>query len=124
MTAQKVAQKLRLQQWANQIEECEQSGLSVQQWCEENGLGYKNYFYRKRRVREELLETMGSERALMKSSSCESRSEVPVFVPLSALPAGNTCTAATVRIGAYTAEISNGADTETIECVLRTLVRL
>ena len=124
MTAQKVARKIRLQQWANQIVECEQSGLSVQQWCEENGLGYKNYFYRKRRVREELMETMEPENALVMGSSCESRPEVPVFVPLPALPASNAGTAATVRIGAYTAEISNGADTETIGCVLRTLVRL
>jgi len=35
---------MRLNEWSKQIDECERSGKSVQQWCEENSIGYKNYY--------------------------------------------------------------------------------
>jgi hypothetical protein len=48
--------------------------------------------------------------------------EVPVFA---ALPMRRRSEAAvTVQIGAYVADIHNGADAETVEGVLRTLIRL
>jgi len=99
--------------------------MKVSKWCEANGIGIKNYYYRMRRVREELLDAAESGNALVLSNtSPQQLSTTPVFA---ALPAGKMIsytTAATVQIGTYIAEINNGADLETVDGVLRTLSRL
>lgn len=51
-----VKQELRLQEWSAQIEAQQSSGLTVQKWCEENGLSTKTYYYRLRKVREQCLD--------------------------------------------------------------------
>ena len=50
-----VKKELRLQEWADQIEAQQHSGLSVQKWCEEKGISAKTYYYRLRKVRENCL---------------------------------------------------------------------
>ena len=125
MTAQKLSNQLRLREWANQIAECEHSGLPICQWCEENGIGYKNYYYRRRRVREEFIDRVGAETALALSKSSLVESKAPMFteLPLRAKTEAYG-TAATVELGRYIAEIKNGADMETISGLLQTLSRL
>jgi len=125
MTAQKVARQVKLSEWARQISECENSGMKVKEWCELSGLGYKNYFYRKRRVREEFIDTIGGETALALSNSSLEEVKAPMFAELPVLSMRSSLgTAATVQIGTYIAEINNGADIETIDGLLRTLCSL
>ena len=122
MRAQKVANQLKLREWSRQIVECESSGKSISEWCSENGVGYKNYFYRKRRVREELLE---SGTALSLSMSSLEEAETAVFAQVSATSVMHDGSVAVlVQIGKYTAEIMGGADAATVEGVLRTLSQL
>lgn len=45
-----VKQELRLREWSEQIERQQSSGLSVEQWCDENGINPKTYYYRLRKV--------------------------------------------------------------------------
>ena len=47
-----IKHEVRLQEWSAQIEAQQSSGLTVQKWCEENGLSTKTYYYRLRKVRE------------------------------------------------------------------------
>ena len=47
-----VKHSIRLREWSEQIERQQTSGLSVQQWCDENGINSKTYYYRLRKVRE------------------------------------------------------------------------
>ena len=49
-----VAQQVRLQQWAEQIRDCQSrpKGMDVETWCAQNNLTKANYYYRLRRVRE------------------------------------------------------------------------
>lgn len=47
-----VKQEIRLREWSEQIERQQSSGMSVEQWCIENGIKSKTYYYRLRRVRE------------------------------------------------------------------------
>ena len=47
-----VNHELRLREWSEQIERQQSSGMSVEQWCVENGIKSKTYYYRLRRVRE------------------------------------------------------------------------
>ena len=55
MKVQELKQNLLLQEWAAQIKAREESGMTVKQWCAENGPCLKTYYYRQKRVREELL---------------------------------------------------------------------
>ena len=47
-----VKQEIRLREWSEQIERQQSSGMSVEQWCTENGVNPKTYYYRLRKVRE------------------------------------------------------------------------
>lgn len=53
-----VAEQVRLQQWAEQIKECQNrpSDMKVDAWCSAHGITKANYYYRLRRVREACLE--------------------------------------------------------------------
>ena len=53
-----VKQEIRLQEWAAQIEAQQASGMTVQQWCAENGIKEKTYYYRLRRVREQCVDSV------------------------------------------------------------------
>ena len=48
-----VKQEIRLREWSEQIERQQSSGMSVEQWCVENGIKPKTYYYRLRKVREQ-----------------------------------------------------------------------
>jgi len=99
--------------------------MSVRQWCDENGIGIKNYYYRMRRVREELLDAMGNNNTLTLRNSSPIPLETPIFAAVPERKLINyTNVAATVQIGTYIAEINNGADMDTVDGVLRTLSRL
>lgn len=52
-----VAEKVRIQQWAEQIKDCQQrpKGMKIETWCELNGITKGNYYYRLRRIRETCL---------------------------------------------------------------------
>ena len=52
-----VALNVRLQEWANQIRDCQNRPheMDVDTWCEQNHLTRSNYYYRLRKVREACL---------------------------------------------------------------------
>lgn len=58
-----VAAGFRLQEWAAQVRECQSrpSGMSVADWCADNGITKANYYYRLRRVRKACLEHIREE---------------------------------------------------------------
>ena len=62
-----VKQDVRLQEWAEQLEAQQASGLTVPQWCTGNGIKTKSFYYRLRRVREQYIQS--------------SQAIVPVSVP-------------------------------------------
>ena len=45
-----VAAQIRLQQWANQIKDCQNrpADMKVDAWCQEHGITKANYYYRLR----------------------------------------------------------------------------
>ena len=115
MGVQTLKQSLRIQEWAAQISDRKQSGVTVSEWCDARGYSTKTYYYRLKRVREELLE------------AAESRNQValrekPVFA---ALPMPQTKgPAITVRIGAIAVSIGNDAEYDIVEQVLTVVSRL
>ena len=57
-----VAQQTRLREWAEQIRECNSRphGMTVGDWCQSQGITKANYYWRLRKVREELLKAADS----------------------------------------------------------------
>ena len=57
-TTSLVARQYRLQQWADQIRECQNrsAGVSVKEWCSQHELTATNYYYRLREVRKACLD--------------------------------------------------------------------
>ena len=62
-----VAEKVRLRQWAAQIQECQNrpADMKVETWCSEHGITKANYYYRLRRVRKACLEACSPEPAFV-----------------------------------------------------------
>jgi len=131
MKVQEVKRQIRLREWAAQIENCKQSGLTVRQWCEENGIHKKTYYNRMKRVREELLETLETSGKSLKlseqnnsvGSRKQTQLEVPAFVSLP-MASGGVGAAVTVWMGGYAVDIRNGADSSVVEQVLQAVSRL
>jgi transposase-like protein len=64
-----IKQEVRLQEWTAQIEAQQASGLTIREWCKENGIKPNTYYNRLRKVREQYME--------------KSPTVVPVSVPRS-----------------------------------------
>lgn len=47
-----IKQEIRLREWSAQIEAQQASGMTVRQWCTENGIKPATYYYRLRLLRE------------------------------------------------------------------------
>ncbi len=52
-----VKEDIRLKEWSEQVAAQQASGISVQKWCDENGINLKTYYYRLRKVRENCIES-------------------------------------------------------------------
>lgn len=76
-----VAESVRLKQWSQQIRECQNrpAGLTMNDWCRQQGITKANYYYRLRRVRQAILNYSAEERPDHK--------QIPDFVELP-VPAG------------------------------------
>ncbi len=54
-----ISKEYKLQQWALAISEQKHSGLTINAWCEQNGIRRDQYFYRQKQVRKALAEAAG-----------------------------------------------------------------
>jgi len=96
-----VKQEIRKVEWSAQIQSCRSSGIPATQWCRENGINLKTYYYHLRKIREQ---------------ACE---QIPFEI--TSIPEKNE-TAVTVRnANGLTAEIADGTSAATIEAVIRAL---
>lgn len=55
MTTREVKHSVRLQEWGQMVKRCQESGLTVAEWCTQNGLKPACYYYRLAQVRKALL---------------------------------------------------------------------
>lgn len=89
---------VRKNQWVEIIQACQSSGMTVKSWCAENGINIKSYYYRLRKMREELCNV--SQQAIPVCSFSSSHSVV-------------------IRNGSVTAEIPDGISASTITAVVK-----
>lgn len=52
---QTLKNQMTLQNWAQEVAECQSSGMTVSAWYELHGIKVKTYYYHLKRVRESLL---------------------------------------------------------------------
>lgn len=52
MNISEVKQEYRLQEWSGMLQQRKESGLSVKEWCREQGLAEYTYYYRLRKLRQ------------------------------------------------------------------------
>ena len=48
----KMKKEAKLVQWAEMVRSRSESGLTVTDWCKENGINLKTYYYRLKRIRQ------------------------------------------------------------------------
>ncbi len=56
METQLTVKDLQRQAWTMMVRQQVNSGLSVNDWCEQNGIHPKTFYYRRKRIREEILQ--------------------------------------------------------------------
>ena len=95
----------KLAQWAQAVAQCRDSGMSVRQWCQENGINLSSYYKWQRKVYD--------------AAKAQHESRFVEVTPVQ--PVAVSSVAVTVRIAGAEAEIHNGADPATVEAVLRIL---
>jgi hypothetical protein len=57
MNTSKLAHQARLKTWAETFQNQKESGLTVMEWCSRNGVSKNAFFYWKRKLRDELVES-------------------------------------------------------------------
>lgn len=95
----------RADEWAARITECRNSGLSVRQWCIDHDICTQTYYRWQKRLFEMV----------------QARQEIQFADVTPVQPVRTGGVAMTVRIAGTEAEIHNGADSATVEAVLRVL---
>jgi len=113
-------QKLEL--WISRIRSCRASGQTVSDWCSDNSVPIKSYYYWMCKIKREAFDALPSER---KSKVHSPVQNTPLFAELPqhhATVPGNT--AVVIRFGGLAMEIQNGADGMTIEHTLRIIKSL
>ena len=96
----------KLALWAERISACRKSGLSVKTWCKENGVCEQTYYKWQKK--------------LFAMAKAQQELQFAEVTPVMAMN-GNCQIAISIRGGGVAADIHNGADPVTVECVLRIL---
>lgn len=102
--------QLNISYWSKMINECQDSGMNVTNWCKENGVNKRKYYYWLRKIREKACESMS---AMAK----------PDIVPITSVvkTSASNDIAANVRIGNISIEITNNASEELIRNIFGVL---
>ena len=118
MNTREVTRHYRLSKWAQLIQECHRSGKTIAQWCDENNINQRQYYYWLKRVREAACNALPALNA-------QSNPFVPVEVDLKENKSHSEdqtyVPEITLRIGTVTMEIHNNASMSLIETTLRAI---
>ena len=114
-----VAQQTRLQQWAQQIQECNHrpSGMTVEEWCLKNGLTKANYYWRLRKVREALLTVVDSTPTFVELKEPEPVPSIPMINPEKNSPK----VVAIINMDSYSIEITDQVSASFLQNLLEVI---
>lgn len=115
MNLQLMKNEVYLKQWSSMVQECQSSGLTVNAWCEGQGIKPKTYYYRLKKVREAVCQEIGR--------NPHRGNEEPVFAEVTKFCERNG-DAITIQMAGIEIRIQNGAEADVIETTLRALKRI
>ena len=101
---QRANQHHRLVEWSRRVEACRNSGLSVVQWCQENGIAVSTYFSWQKKVFRALKEVREV-----------TFSEVPITERCQ--PSGHIVAA--MEVSGVRIQVYEGADHSTLQAILQ-----
>lgn len=110
-----VARQCRLQQWAEEVRSCQSrpAEMTVTDWCSQNGVKPKNYYYHLTQVRKACLEQMPTEAVI----------QDVVAVPSSVVPEMPCCSLSdgglTISCGRCQIHVAEGTSPELLRMVLQ-----
>ena len=116
-TIREVKMELHRQEWAEDITECQNSGMKITDWCRMKGISTNTYYRRLRAVRNALLEK--SEQAIVPLSIASESTELetnPILTPRTPVQKQNTVI---IRKGGIEIELPQ----DTPELMLLTLLK-
>ncbi|HWT27334.1 MAG TPA: IS66 family insertion sequence element accessory protein TnpB [Mobilitalea sp.] len=105
--------EFRLRQWTKIIQDCQSSNLTVTEWCNQNNIGTKSYYYWLRKLRLKTCEGTGLPLPSMKQAI--------VPLQLSTFQSTPANPAVTIHIGSASIDIVEGTSQSMIEAVLKSL---
>lgn len=117
MTTREATKAYRLNQWTQVICECRNSGQKVKDWCNDNDVDPKKYYYWLTQVRKaaiQVLPTTMSDSTIVPVQTAE-----PEFT--SSVSAYSNKTVATISFGNIVIELSNHASSELIASILKAI---
>ena len=90
--------------WRERVRECKTSGLTVAEWCEQNHINKKTYFYWQKQVWDHEINTMAPDQPGLPSSV----QFAEISVPAGAISGGDPDIV--LHQGGWTVEIRNSVD--------------
>ncbi len=121
-TMKSVKHEILKEQWKELIKRYNESGLPVKQWCEENQIPSGRYYYWLRAIREESLIKAGTMAVTGQTQFAEINT-VEICPSAKKPQFNNQEIRAILRSNGNEIEILNGADPNTLESVLRIIVK-
>ena len=83
----KATSAIRLAQWIKWIEEAKSSGLTIHNWCVQNGLSENAFYYWQRKARKKIIRQTVNERStLLEENSAPDFFEIAIPKPASPVP--------------------------------------
>lgn len=106
--------RFRMSQWMKLIKECQDSGLSVKSWCQQNGTKESSYYYWLKKIRKE---------ACAQLPAVQQEKQVPVEFAKLRVDTGTSGigTAIIIHLPSATIEVKEGTTQKTMEAVLMSL---
>lgn len=86
-------------EWSERIRQCSESGLTVAEWCRQNNINPKAYYYHLRKI----------------------RNEICVKIPVPVMTVPEVSPVVKISIGDVTAELSEGTSENMMTAVIRAL---
>ena len=111
-----VKTKYRQEQWEKLINDCQSSGLLVDEWCEKNQVSRSAYYYWLRKIREKACEAM--------LPSIPEQNKSISFAKIELQPNCPTSSIITIHLSGATLEVRDGTSQQTIESVLLALKKI
>ncbi len=102
----KTTHEVRLHQWQEIIQAQLASGQNKREWCRENGISEKQFFYWQRRLRKELYASQAGALVSITQESSKSLVEVPLFSESANTVANGFTPEAVIAVGNVTVGVT------------------